>query len=158
MYIHRSVRIATYPVISSASVQFFVHQLATSRWVFEGAWELEYLDKCIFGSDMIRQRFPPPGEQVVPAAHAYQPRAGEPDLSTPCPYPSTSGAWSTHAWKSWLATLREGHVIVPAVAWQAWWTLIAVLNGADRSGRWYDLQVKAPNDSFEDLDLSSVYI
>ena len=49
-------------------------------------------------------------------------------------------------------------MIVPAVDWQAWWVLIAVLNGADRSGRWYDLQVKTPQDTFENLEHTSVYI
>ena len=42
---------------------------------------------------------------------------------------------------------------------QAWWTLISVLNGADRTGRAFDLQIKAVDEPFAALDdLSSVYI
>lgn len=158
---HIHTPISTYPfnpVFSCASMHFFMHQLSRSRWVFESGWELDYLNKCIFKSTMLQERFPSPGAQVVPPLHTYQPKSGELDISVPCPYPSTSGAWSALAWKSWLTTLREGHVIVPVVSWQAWWTLISVLNGADRSGRWYNLQVKEPNDTFDGLDLSSVYI
>ncbi|KAI3626637.1 hypothetical protein CBS14141_000638 [Malassezia furfur] len=144
--------------LSCASAQFVLQQLGTSRWVFERGWELEYLNKCIFDSNMFAERFPPPGDQAVRAERAYRPKPGELDIGIPCPYPSPSGAWSAMAWKSWLSTIKEGHVIVPAVDWQAWWVLIAVLNGADRSGRWYDLQVKTPQDTFENLEHTSVYI
>lgn len=133
-------------------------QLSSSRWVFESGWELEYLNKCIFDSTMIQERFPPPGDKAVQQASTYKPQPGELDLSITCPYPSVSGAWDALSWKSWLSTIKEGHVIVPAVDWQAWWTLISVLNGADRSGRWYDLQVKTPDDTFEHLQHNSVYI
>ncbi|WFC94829.1 hypothetical protein MBRA1_001465 [Malassezia brasiliensis] len=154
----RSSHVRTPIMLSCASAQFVLQQLATSRWVFERGWELEYLNKCIFDSTMFAERFPPPGDQVVQAARAYRPKPGELDIGIPCPYPSPSGAWSAAAWKSWLSTIKEGHVIVPAVDWQAWWVLIAVLNGADRSGRWYDLQVKTPQDTFENLEHTSVYI
>lgn len=46
-----------------------------------------------------------------------------------------------------------------ALVSKAWWTLIAVLNGADRSGRTYDLQVKTLEEPFEALtDFNVVYI
>lgn len=42
---------------------------------------------------------------------------------------------------------------------QTWWTLISVLNGADGSGRSYNLQVKTPEEPFEELtDMNAVYI
>ncbi|WFC99514.1 hypothetical protein MYAM1_002259 [Malassezia yamatoensis] len=153
-----SNQIQTPLIIATASAQFFMQQLSTSRWVFESGWELEYLNRCIFDSNMLTERFPAPGDRAVRSEHVYHPKPGELDISIPCPYPSTSGAWSAVAWSAWLSTIKEGHVLVPAVNWQAWWTLISVLNGADRTGRWYDLQVKTPNDTFDDLQHTSVYI
>lgn len=126
--------------------------------MFESAWELDYLDLCIFHSAMIRARFPPPAHKLIPAEKRFAPQPPQPDIRIECPSPDTNGAWDALAWKTWLGTVSEGHVIVPAVPWQAWWTLLAVLNGADRSGRWYDFQVKAPDDSFDELNPASVYI
>ena len=118
-----------------------------------------YLDECIFQPTTVRTRFPPPGNVAIPPSKSYRPAPGERDRSNPCPCPDKHGAWHPLAWRSWLGTLCEGNIIVPAVAFQAWWTLIAVLNGADRSGRWYNLQVKADEESFADLtDMSSVYV
>ena len=76
----------------------------------------------------------------------------------PCPYPSTSGAWDPVEWRSWLGTLQDGQVIVPTVSWQGWWTLLAVLNGADRSGREFDLQVRAPGDPVHPEEFGSIYL
>ena len=54
--------------------------------------------------------------------------------------------------------LQDGQVIVPAVSWQGWWTLLAVLNGADRSGREFDLQVRAPGDPVHPEEFGSIYL
>lgn len=76
-----------------------------------------------------------------------------------CPMPIPEGAWLASSWRAWLAGVHEGQILVPAVAWQAWWTLIAILNGADRTGRSYDLQVKSFEEPFAALtDPRSVYI
>ncbi|WFD33180.1 hypothetical protein MSPP1_004238 [Malassezia sp. CBS 17886] len=153
-----SSHVVTPAVISTAALQFVFHQLATSRWVYESAWELQYLDDCVFQSSVVRERFPPPGEQMVTTKPAYRPAPHEPDRSKPCPYPDTSGAWDGEAWRTWLSAVQEGDVIVPAVSAQAWWTLIAVLNGADRSGRWYNLRLKSSDETFADIDNSAVYM
>lgn len=152
-------QLATSMTIGTAALQFVLHQLETARWVHQSAWELVYLDECIFQPTTVRTRFPPPGNVAIPPSKSYRPAPGERDRSNPCPCPDKHGAWHPLAWRSWLGTLCEGNIIVPAVAFQAWWTLIAVLNGADRSGRWYNLQVKADEESFADLtDMSSVYV
>ncbi|WFD08163.1 hypothetical protein MVES1_003534 [Malassezia vespertilionis] len=153
-----SAQVETPLLQSSASLQFFTHQLSAAHWITENAWELQYLNQCIFQSTMIEERFPPPSSAVVRSLNVYKPQPGKPDLSISCPYPNTHGAWNATEWKQWLGLLREGHVITPAIAWQAWWTLIVILNGGDRSGKNYDLQVKGPHEHFENLDASCVYI
>lgn len=98
------------------------------------------------------------GEQARLDAQADSETAGSARANL-CPMPTPDGAWTSRSWRVWLAGVHEGQILVPAVAWQAWWTLIAILNGADRSGRSYDLQVKSFEEPFAALtDPKSVYI
>ncbi|SPO23636.1 uncharacterized protein UTRI_03833_B [Ustilago trichophora] len=150
---------ATALTISCDSALHYFGQLSNSNWLHRSAWELDYLEMCVFKSPLVADRFPPPGEAVVPAPQSYRPAEGAQDRSRMCPNPDEAGAWNPDTWKRWLTSIREGDIIVPAVAWQAWWTLISVLNGADRTGRCYDLQVKTPEEPFEALtDLNAVYL
>ncbi|CDU26247.1 uncharacterized protein SPSC_06441 [Sporisorium scitamineum] len=150
---------ATALTISCDSALHYFGQLDTSKWLYRSAWELDYLEMCVFKSPLVADRFPPPGEAVVPASQSYRPAQGTQDRSRVCPNPDEGGAWDPDVWKRWLHSIREGDIIVPAIAWQAWWTLISVLNGADRTGRSYDLQVKSLEEPFEALtDLSAVYL
>ncbi|CBQ73433.1 conserved hypothetical protein [Sporisorium reilianum SRZ2] len=150
---------ATALTISCDSALHYLGQLDTSQWPYRSAWELDYLEMCVFKAPLVADRFPPPGEAVVPASQSYRPAPGTPDRSRVCPNPDADGAWDADVWKRWLHSIREGDIIVPAIAWQAWWTLISVLNGADRTGRSYDLQVKSLEEPFEALtDLSAVYL
>ncbi|PWN51065.1 hypothetical protein IE53DRAFT_368369 [Violaceomyces palustris] len=152
---------ATALTIGTDSLSHYLSQLSTSSWVHRSAWELDYLEMCVFKSPLVADRFPSPGESVVPSARSYRaPEDGSSiDRTKLCPFPTEDGEWDATAWKEWLSSIKEGDIIVPAVAWQAWWTLISVLNGADRSGRTYDLQVKTLDEPFEALtDLSAVYI
>ncbi|WFD34737.1 hypothetical protein MCUN1_001581 [Malassezia cuniculi] len=154
----RSSHMRTQMTVAISSLQYLVHQMRSPR-VIHSAWELVYLDVCVFDSDVMRTRFPPPGSNPVPFAASYNPGTDKVDRRKPCPMPDVSGAWSAEKWKAWLGTLHGGNIITPAVSWQAWWTLIATLNGSDRTGRWFNLQVKDPNESYADLkDISSVYI
>ncbi|GAC97629.1 wd and tetratricopeptide repeat protein [Pseudozyma hubeiensis SY62] len=150
---------ATALTISCDSALHYFGQLSTSKWLYRSAWELDYLEMCVFKSPLVADRFPPPGEAVVPVSQSYRPAPGAQDRSRTCPNPDEAGAWDADNWKRWLASIREGDIIVPAIAWQAWWTLISVLNGADRTGRSYDLQVKSLEEPFDALnDLSAVYL
>ena len=150
---------ATAMTIGTDSLSNYMNQLGNSAWVHRSAWELDYLEMCVFKTPLVADRFPPPGEQIVPAARSYRPPEGAIDRTKLCPNPDEDGCWSAVVWKEWLSTIKEGEIIVPAVGWQAWWTLISVLNGADRTGRTYDLQVKTLEEPFEALtDLSAVYI
>lgn len=150
-----SSMIGTPLVMTTAGVQFFLMQLTSAPWVYHGAWELDYLDKCIFESTITRERFPPPGDSVVtPLSPSYSKRENRVE----CPYPSVRGAWSPDEWKKWLGGLREGHIITPTISWQGWWTLIAVLNGADHSGRPFDLQLRAPGDPVQPDEDGSIYL
>lgn len=150
---------ATALTISTDSALHYFAQLSVGNSLHRSAWELDYLEMCVFKSPLVADRFPPPGEAVVEASQSYRAREGEEDRSRLCPNPDERGAWDPDTWKTWLAGIREGDIIVPAVAWQAWWTLISVLNGADRSGRAYDLQVKTKDEPFEALtDLNAVYL
>ena len=140
------------------SLQYLVCQMRQQR-VRQNSWELIYLDVCVFDSNIMGTRFPPPGTHAVPPSASYQPVSGELDRRKPCPLPDAAGAWHAPQWKAWLGTLHGGDIITPVVSWQAWWTLIATLNGADRTGRWFNLQVKDPSEPYTDLqDMSSVYI
>lgn len=150
-----SRQIGTPLVLATAAVQFCLKQLSSASWVYRSAWELDYLDGCILQSSIMRERFPPPGESPAPS---LDPANATRDRHVPCPYPSTSGAWDPVEWRSWLGTLQDGQVIVPAVSWQGWWTLLAVLNGADRSGREFDLQVRAPGDPVHPEEFGSIYL
>ncbi|SNX87248.1 uncharacterized protein MEPE_05958 [Melanopsichium pennsylvanicum] len=150
---------ATALTISCDSTLHYLTQLATSNWLHRSAWELDYLEMCVFKSPLVADRFPPPGEAVVPHSQSYRPAKGTADRSRLCPNPDEAGAWDPDTWKRWLISIKEGDIIVPAIAWQAWWTLISVLNGADGTGRCYDLQVKATEEPFEALtDLNAVYL
>ena len=150
---------ATALTISCDSALHYLGQLSSSKWLYRSAWELDYLEMCVFKSPLVAERFPPPGEAVVPFSQSYRPAPGTQDRSRTCPNPDEAGAWNPDTWKQWLTSIREGDIIVPAIAWQAWWTLISVLNGADRTGRSYDLQVKSLEEPFEALnDLSAVYL
>lgn len=150
---------ATALTVSCDSALHYFGQLSTSNWLFRSAWELDYLEMCVFKSPLVAERFPPPGAAVVPASQSYRAAEGTKDRARLCPNPDETGAWNPDTWKRWLASIREGDIIVPAVAWQAWWTLISVLNGADRTGRCYDLQVKTPEEPFEALtDLNAVFL
>ncbi len=176
----------------SHSLREATSNLSTSDWPYRSAWELDYLEACVFHSPVIALRFPPPSFEAVRVEQSFQPvhfpeQADSPSLSVGggdaeeprraaaaaaaaaaaeqaarahlCPMPSASGAWSSAAWVAWLRQLREGQILVPAVAWQGWWTLIAILNGADRTGRAFDLQVKAYDESFDVLtDMRNIYI
>ncbi|KAJ1026921.1 hypothetical protein NDA16_002214 [Ustilago loliicola] len=150
---------ATALTIGCDSTLHYFGQLSASNWPHRSAWELDYLEMCVFKSPLVADRFPPPGEAVVPASQSYRPAEGARDRSRVCPNPDEAGAWNPDTWKRWLVSIQEGDIIVPAVAWQAWWTLISVLNGADRTGRSYDLQVKALEEPFDALtDLNAVYL
>uniref|UniRef100_V5EQU8 Uncharacterized protein n=2 Tax=Kalmanozyma brasiliensis (strain GHG001) TaxID=1365824 RepID=V5EQU8_KALBG len=150
---------ATALTISSDSALHYFGQLSSSNWPHRSAWELDYLEMCVFKSPLVADRFPPPGDAVVPQTQSYRPAEGAEDRSRVCPNPDEKGAWDPDTWKRWLAGIKEGDIIVPAIAWQAWWTLISVLNGADRTGRSYDLQVKSEEEPFEALtDLNAVYL
>lgn len=150
---------ATALTIGCDSTLHFFSQLSTSNWPHRSAWELDYLEMCVFKSPLVADRFPPPGEAVVPASQSYRPAQNARDRSRVCPNPDQAGAWNPDVWKRWLISIQEGDIIVPAVAWQAWWTLISVLNGADRTGRSYDLQLKALEEPFDALtDLNAVYL
>lgn len=151
-----SSQIGTPMVMSTSGTQFALLQLSHAPWVYNSAWELVYLDECILHSSIMRERFPPPGEAVAPALGGAA--LTQPERATACPYPSPHGAWNPQAWCEWLGTLREGKMIVPAVSWQGWWTLLAVLNGADHSGRDFDLQVRAPGDPVHPDELGSIYL
>lgn len=150
---------ATALTIGCDSALHYFGQLSASNWPHRSAWELDYLEMCVFKTPLVADRFPPPGEAVVPASQSYRPAEGAKDRSRVCPNPDEAGAWNPDTWKRWLISIQEGDIIVPAVAWQAWWTLISVLNGADRTGRSYDLQVKAEEEPFDALtDLNAVYL
>ncbi|KAL4399127.1 hypothetical protein ACI68E_003500 [Malassezia pachydermatis] len=151
----RSSQLGTPMVLGVAGVQFMFRQLSSSAWVYNSAWELTYLDDCIFQSPIVRTRFPPPGDHALSSADGYDTVANR---TVECPYPNTEGTWAALDWKQWLSTLYAGQILVPTVSWQGWWTLVAVLNGADRSGRAFDLQLRAPGEPLSSLDHASVYL
>ncbi|KDN42291.1 hypothetical protein K437DRAFT_257920 [Tilletiaria anomala UBC 951] len=142
------------------SLEHIVSQLATQEWPHRSAWELDYLEMCVFHTPIIAHRFPPPSYKAVMDEQTLQPESAEERArANVCPMPSPNGVWSSASWRRWLSRVQEGQILVPAVAWQAWWTLIAILNGADRSGRPYDLQVKSYEEPFSVLtDERSVYL
>ncbi|WFD28454.1 hypothetical protein MNAN1_003465 [Malassezia nana] len=150
-----SSQVGTPAVMSLASMQFYFMQLSSKSWVHRGSWELAYLNHCIFHSMIAEQRFPPPGYAValpMPSTEACQTHTIQ------CPYPTPDGVCQALEWKQWLHSLHDGQVIQPAVSWQGWWVLISVLNGGDRSGRSYDLQLRAPGDVTEKLDPMTLYL
>lgn len=150
-----SSQVGTPAVMLLASAQFYFMQLASKPWVHNGSWELMYLNQCIFHSIIAEQRFPPPGHAVA----LEMPTTGASQAHTiQCPYPSPDGACNPLEWRQWLHSLRDGEIIAPAVSWQGWWVLIAVMNGGDRSGRSYDLQLRAPGDLVENPEPSTVYL
>lgn len=148
-----STQVGSSMVLSTASAQFILLQLSTKPWVFQSSWELGYLDDCVFQSNLVQTRFPPPGDSVAPPIGS-----NESHRCIACPNPSPDGAWDALEWRVWLSTLQAGQVIVPAVSWQGWWTLLALLNGADRTDRPLDLQLRAQNEPAATLDQSSIYI
>ncbi|UZJ56930.1 hypothetical protein CBS101457_006250 [Exobasidium rhododendri] len=152
---------ATPLLLATGSLSYSFRQLATSDWTFASSWELDYLEMCVFHSDIISTRFPSPSTNIVPSDQVYQPLKEDVEATrraTACPYPRDS-AWDANEWQRWLLKVQNGMILVPAVSWQAWWTLIAVLNGADGLGRAIDLQVKAAEEPFSALDdLQSIYI
>lgn len=156
-----SSHFATPLLLASGSLSYYYGQLATSDWTYDSSWELDYLEMCVFHSDIISTRFPSPNTSIVPFEQVYQPGIGDVEgikRAKTCPYPRDS-AWLAGDWKQWLISVKNGMILVPAVSWQAWWTLIAVLNGADGSGRPLDLQVKAAEEAFSALDdLNCIYI
>ena len=152
---------ATSLLLATNSLSYFFSQLATSEWTYNSSWELDYLEMCVFHSQIISTRFPSPGPSIVPYDQVYQPRKDDEEgnrRAMTCPYPRDN-AWHADEWLRWLRRVHSGTILVPAVSWQAWWTLIAVLNGADGSGRALDLQVKAAEEPFAALDdMDSIYI
>jgi hypothetical protein len=156
-----SSHFATSLVLATSSLSYFYGQLAASEWTYNSSWELDYLEMCVFHSDIISTRFPSPCTSIVPFDQVYQPTKDDIKAvkrAKTCPYPH-DGAWNSNQWQEWLTRVQSGMILVPAVSWQAWWTLIAVLNGADGSGRALDLQVKAAEEPFSALeDMNCFYI
>lgn len=144
------------------------------------AWELDYLEACVFHAPIVAERFPPPGTIVVPPAASFHPAgAAEALRAKCCPYPSAEGAWDANEWKEWLRGLKHGDIVTPAVSWQvsrlggvglqpklthsltfaqAWWFIISVLNGGDGTGRPIDLQVKSPEEPYALNEWESILI
>jgi hypothetical protein len=154
---------ATSTTLAVNSLAHCMQQLATSDWTHASAWELDYLEMCVFKNPIMAKRFPSPASAIVPADQTYRPSAEDDQTqrarAKPCPYPSAQGAWSSSVWLQWLRSIGDGMIIVPAVSWQAWWTLIAVLNGGDGSDRALDVQLKAEEESFSALnDTEAVYL
>ena len=150
-----SSQVGTPAVMSMAGAQFYFMQLSSKSWVHLGSWELSYLNRCIFHSIIAEQRFPPPGDAValeMPATEVSKTHTIQ------CPYPTPDGACNAMEWRQWLHSLHDGQIIAPAVSWQGWWVLIAMLNGGDRTGRSYDLQLRAPGDLVENPDSTIVYL
>ncbi|PWN88286.1 hypothetical protein FA10DRAFT_268489 [Acaromyces ingoldii] len=153
---------ATSMILSTTSLSYFFGQLASSPWVHTSSWELDYLEMCVFKSPFLAQRFPPPGPTIARDDQSFQPSPSSPEAARakPCPNPTLEGWWNPSDWVEWLGQVKEGMIISPAVSFQAWWTLIAALNGADGSGRNFNLQVKAYDEPFDHLlkDHDSVYL
>ncbi|CEH17061.1 hypothetical protein CBOM_03132 [Ceraceosorus bombacis] len=157
----KSKHFASAITLGTASLVHMLSQVNAADWTHRSAWELDYLEACVFHAPLVAERFGPPGTSVIPAQLSFAPTSDEErERAKSCPYPSESGAWDPNQWRAWLSGLQPGNIIVPAVSWQAWWTLISVLNGADRSGRPFDLQVKAVDEPFSAVlpEVDSVFI
>lgn len=148
--------------IAGMSLSNSMSQIARASWPHASAWELDYLEMCVFKSPVVARRFPPPGESIVSSSQHYVVPEGDETAALramPCPYPDAQGAWRSASWLRWLTEIQGGKIVVPAVSWQAWWTLIAVLNGADGTGRALDVQLKAEEEPFEALtDPDAVFL
>ncbi|PWN34858.1 uncharacterized protein FA14DRAFT_160280 [Meira miltonrushii] len=153
---------ATATTLAANSLFHCLEQIATSDWTHASAWELDYMEMCVFRSPIVGRRFPAPGSKIVSSSQTFHPDEQDEDArkrAMPCPYPSADGVWSSTVWRNWLSQVQNGNIIVPAVSWQAWWTLIAVLNGGDGSDRALDVQMKAESEPFSALDdLEAVYL
>ncbi|MCO5589840.1 hypothetical protein L7F22_043809 [Adiantum nelumboides] len=153
---------ATATTLAANSLFHCLEQIATSDWTHASAWELDYMEMCVFRSPIVGRRFPAPGSKIVSSSQTFQPDEKDEESrkrAMPCPYPSAEGVWSSVVWRNWLSQVQNGNIIVPAVSWQAWWTLIAVLNGGDGSDRALDVQLKAESEPFSALDdLEAVYL
>jgi hypothetical protein len=149
-----SSHFATPLILATGSLSYYYGQLAGSEWTYTSSWALDYLEMCVFHSDIISTRFPSPSTSIVPFDQVYQPPKDDVEAvkrAKTCPYPQDS-TWHCSHWQEWLTTVQSGMILVPAVSWQAWWTLISILNGADGSSRALDLQVKAAEEPFSALD------
>lgn len=151
---------ATSSMLAASSLAHYMNQLATADWIYSSGWELDYLEMCVFKSPIVAQRFPPPGKSVVGSSQQFRPTDGaDRTRAMPCPYPDVKGVWNSSSWLRWLEHLQSGKIVVPAISWQAWWTLIAILNGADGTDRALDVQLKAEEEPFSALnDLGAVYM
>lgn len=153
---------ATATTLAANSLFHCLEQIASSDWTHTSAWELDYMEMCVFRSPIVARRFPAPGSKIVSNSQTFQPDEQDEEArkrAMPCPYPSSEGVWSSTVWRNWLSQVQNGNIIVPAVSWQAWWTLIAVLNGGDGSDRALDVQLKAESEPFSALDdLEAVYL
>lgn len=94
-------------------------QLTDAQWTYSSAWELDYLEACCLHTPLAAERFPSPAAAVIPAHQTFHPaEPSEQARARCCPYPSLAGAWQAREWKTWLAGLQPGHIVVPAVSWQ----------------------------------------
>ncbi len=106
---------ATALTISCDSAAHYFSQLSTCNWLHRSAWELDYLEMCVFKSPLVADRFPPPGE-AVPASQSYRPAEGAEDRSRLCPNPDEAGCLEPRHLETMLTSIKEGDIIVPAVA------------------------------------------
>lgn len=133
-----SASVATATTLSAASLAHYFSAMAREPWVYEAAWELDYLEALVLKNPVIAERFPPPGARAVTALPAPEPPSPGDDrqhlLPRACPNPTSSGCMEVQAWREWLQGLEAGNVVTPVVSVQAWWTCIALLNEAGPQG------------------------
>lgn len=148
--------VATAMTLTAASLAHFFTASADTSFTFQAAWELDYLEAQVLQMPVIAERFPPPMYQAVLAlSHPFDSSEESQKVAKkhaqPCPNPKPDGSFDVDSWHHWLSSaLTPRSIVTPAVSVQAWWTIIAILNGGGPAG--VDLQILGKDENWRDVD------
>lgn len=145
--------VATPATLAASSLAHYFSTLATTSMTYQSAWELDYLEALVLKTPIIADRFPPPIYRgIMASSHPFDSSEESQQVarakSQTCPNPRLDGSFDVDKWVAWLRGLQPGSVVTPVVSLQAWWSIIAILNGAAPGT---NLQILAKEENWRDV-------